>query len=381
MFPLLSEILAFVSMASRVASRPLTSQVTFVVLALAICSLATIAGFGALAMTNADREALVSQRTFAANGLAEQVEATTEQQQSVTVWDDAVTAAKSGDDAWMAENLSTWMYSYYGHDRVFVLDELNRPVHAMVGGELVDRSAYTQVESSVGRLVDQLRLLMMQVATGERTAARLLAEDLVSIDGKPAIVSVMPIVPSSDRVSQDTGTEYLHVTVQLVDDTLIGKIASQYQLKDARLLPLADEGDTSASMPLVDSSGAILGYVGWERDRPGLSFIAKTAPALALGALLSAGLLWFLLRRLRRASAQLERSQDETEFLAFHDTLTGLPNRALFDDRLQRAHVAVQGGGRLALLYVDLDRFKIVNDVLGHGAGDQLLVGAAKRMR
>src|SRR4029077_7139332 len=69
-------------------------------------------------------------------------------------------------------------------------------------------------------------------------------------------------------------------------------------------------------------------------------------------------------------------------YLADHDVLTGLPNRRLFLHRLCQgiAHTR-DSGGSLAVLFIDLDRFKQVNDVLGHDAGNQLLCEAAKRIR
>lgn len=79
-----------------------------------------------------------------------------------------------------------------------------------------------------------------------------------------------------------------------------------------------------------------------------------------------------------------ERKQLEARLLhdALHDTLTGLANRALFVDRLQCAMKQVERCDRylFAVLYLDLDRFKAINDSLGHGAGDQLLVTIAQRL-
>ena len=70
------------------------------------------------------------------------------------------------------------------------------------------------------------------------------------------------------------------------------------------------------------------------------------------------------------------------ERLAFHDSLTGLPNRVSFLESLGRAIARAASDGRLvALLYLDLDDFKPVNDAMGHAAGDELLIAVAERLR
>jgi diguanylate cyclase (GGDEF)-like protein/PAS domain S-box-containing protein len=77
-----------------------------------------------------------------------------------------------------------------------------------------------------------------------------------------------------------------------------------------------------------------------------------------------------------------KRDQERIRFMAQHDTLTGLPNRALFADRLEQAlRLARRASTRLALLFLDLDDFKPVNDTFGHAEGDLLLQEAARRLR
>jgi diguanylate cyclase (GGDEF)-like protein/PAS domain S-box-containing protein len=71
---------------------------------------------------------------------------------------------------------------------------------------------------------------------------------------------------------------------------------------------------------------------------------------------------------------KLKESQEKLDHQAHHDALTGLPNRLLFHDRLQHAMVrAARCGEQLAVIFIDLDRFKNVNDTLGHHVGDELL--------
>lgn len=84
---------------------------------------------------------------------------------------------------------------------------------------------------------------------------------------------------------------------------------------------------------------------------------------------------------LYRSNDELKRRQDRLQYLAYHDPLTGLPNRKLFNEQLEESLLWAQNNNLMVgLLFIDLDGFKKVNDTLGHEMGDRLLITVANRL-
>ncbi|ODT76863.1 MAG: histidine kinase [Pelagibacterium sp. SCN 64-44] len=87
-------------------------------------------------------------------------------------------------------------------------------------------------------------------------------------------------------------------------------------------------------------------------------------------------------RQAEARASELENARSRIEHNALHDSLTGLPNRRYLDEMLKNhAEDGYYGSGSIALLHIDLDRFKQINDTLGHAAGDAMLVHASKVLR
>jgi diguanylate cyclase (GGDEF)-like protein len=118
-----------------------------------------------------------------------------------------------------------------------------------------------------------------------------------------------------------------------------------------------------------------LGALDLYRDEPG----RLSAEALDTAQVLADVAAAYLINA--QARVDLRRSSEQSREQAMHDALTGLPNRLLFLERLDHAVRRAGGSSRTAaVLFVDLDRFKLVNDAHGHGVGDELLVAVADRL-
>lgn len=110
------------------------------------------------------------------------------------------------------------------------------------------------------------------------------------------------------------------------------------------------------------------------RKRRVWQMIASAGAALAL---LLCGFVWLLYRRSMRTSRRLRELNEELAFHSTHDALTGLLNRRSFRD----AMAARKAGASRCFILLDIDHFKSINDRLGHAAGDEVLVGVARRLR
>ncbi|MDD0974733.1 putative bifunctional diguanylate cyclase/phosphodiesterase [Pseudomonas fontis] len=138
-------------------------------------------------------------------------------------------------------------------------------------------------------------------------------------------------------------------------------------------------GMAAANFP----DGSFCGALGSGLSGNGLDYLVLiTTIAVLAVALLTSVLDARLESRTAELALSLTRANQELTQLALHDTLTGLPNRTLLADRIDQAISKVaEQGGYFALMFIDLDGFKPVNDAFGHHTGDQLLKEVALRLR
>jgi diguanylate cyclase (GGDEF)-like protein len=188
-------------------------------------------------------------------------------------------------------------------------------------------------------------------------------------------VGAVAIVPIA---IQEQAPQAVLVGVASLDGDLLSRLMRRAGLGPVDLVLPEKDGDTRAEMALADVDGRRIGALAWTPTQPGNERALWFAAILVFFAALFAALVVYHSRRVARILAE---SEARAQQMAGQDLLSGLPNRALFNQYLD-AEIGrtARTGSAFALFYLDLDRFKEINDSFGHEAGDRLIKGATQRV-
>ncbi len=164
------------------------------------------------------------------------------------------------------------------------------------------------------------------------------------------------------------------VGLRRIDATWMARLAATDAVASLAVVP-APSGDPSVYAMAINGAAKPV-WLEWRFDDTREHFVANIgAWVVSFAVLLAAFIAW-------RTTKGLAANELAAKRLAGHDLLSGLPNRLLFTDILESELENLQHtGGNLALFYIDLDRFKEINDSFGHEAGDRLIVAVARRMQ
>ncbi len=341
-----------------------------------------------------DSEAVARQQALIDNAFSTRLGRAVGELRSVAWWDDTVkyTAPETYDGEWLDREIGSYMLESYRHDRLIIFNEANKPIY--VYGE--NTGLGTPV---LARDMAASRPVLMQARGGRNVSPRVKSSAragslyefgqtenrkfsrgfgaIISIQGKPAIATALLITPSFDT---EKVSPVRRVVMTIIDVTpaVLTDIGTSTMMPDLSFTAPHDK--RLGSYVLRTDDGQMLATLKWTPKQPGTEMVRRVLPwiAAAIGTAMFAMAL--LIFRLFQSTSKLAQREIEAQHLANHDALTGLPNRRRLRADFERLVAAGEELGIISIACVDLDRFKDINDTLGHQAGDALIRAVATRI-
>ena len=317
-------------------------------------------------------------------------------------WDDAVTKLNGPDiEPWARDFLAGYFWGSHRIDHIFHVRFDGTLLHCWKGVRLERNCQFDEIAPQVRELVRR----SVKESPGESPISewrrhgdvnwpydskglpipRGLAA-MTRYNGYPAFLAVASVVPDVQPELLKGPPDYI-VLVRNFDQRVISDIGGSLLLQDVVYEEQLRESDGRNAFALPTIDGENIGGVSWRAKPPGPAILRRTAPLLAVYILFFVGVVAggaIIVRRMRRTTSELIASEAQAQHNALHDAMSGLPNRAHFMQKLRQelsACVERRELGDVFVAYIDIDRFKAVNDTLGHHVGDELVRQVALRLR
>lgn len=305
-------------------------------------------------------------------------------------WDDAVLMLdQRQDQKWADFNVGNYLYTFNGFTHSFVVDGDAQLFYASVGGARAGLEWFQPFAPTAAALLPEVRLkearrppLGRRPGKDNIVVPPIQSFTVTRVDGQVYLVIATLVQPDFGMHLPKGARAPVVISAKPLDQLFLSAFGKRYLLDELQVLKPGAEIGASGSLVLRNTAMKDVATLVWTPRKPGSLLLGQLLLPLCVVLALLCLIAWTVVRRSGRIVSDLIASEARAKHLAFHDPLTRLPNRALLFDRL-RASLAALGsnGGQVMVLCVDLDRFKVINDSLGHHAGDLVIETMAQRLR
>jgi diguanylate cyclase (GGDEF)-like protein len=336
-------------------------------------------------VASADHERAIVER-----GIVEQGKELDEVVATQVGWDKAIAKLDNKfDPAWADFNLGNYLYTFNGFSHVFVIDGEARPFYAAAHGERTNVAAFAPFKEAADQLIPRIRAAELTRGPIKPRPGKnnilippIQGNVFARIGGQMYVVTATLVQPDFGKILPKGPRAPITIAAKPLDAAMLKAFADRYLLAGPMLVSPDYQSPDRQQVVLHARDWAPLAAFSWIPAKPGTILRQKMQVPLLIGVLLMALLAFSVVRRGATIMRELIASERRSKHLAYHDLLTQLPNRAMLFEQLRALLARRQPGGvPLVVICVDLDRFKEVNDTLGHHAGDLLIQAVASRLR
>ena len=283
------------------------------------------------------------------------------------------------DWAYVQQNLGPTLYRDLSVDDVLVVGPNGVITYAVLGGELTPKPPRDLLSPDLLALVDTAR----EAPPNEAKPA----VAYVVIAGRALVAAASAITTGGDpTIKRLSGPPSVLVFADVLTPERMLQIGQDGSIAKLGVTLGGESRPVSASLSAPTPRSGGLEFA-WEPERPGSLLLRQVLPWLAFAAVGFGLLIGLILRRavktaeiIETSTRALTQAHRQAEYTALHDAVTLLPNRLQLHQFLND-HLGSDLPAPLAVLFIDLDRFKPINDVFGHEAGDRMLKATAARLR
>ncbi|HEY8567229.1 MAG TPA: EAL domain-containing protein [Beijerinckiaceae bacterium] len=288
-----------------------------------------------------------------------------------------------------SSNTILWRFGkaaeYFEFDGAFLITPEGKVLSGMADRTGADQAAFDRLRplwgSTIATVAAELAAADTAI-TGEDDRAAPRAMTRLMSEGSQVYAAIaLPIAKMPALEAEAGPVRLIAVALKRYSPTDLQKIAALHAIEDFEIVEQAPAG-ARAALALTNAAGDVSAYAVWRPERPGDLMRERLVPLTLFGSCLALALFGVVVIYIRWIAKDLAQSQETTQNLLGHDPLSGLANRMLFGERLDQElnRLGRTGGSGLAVMFLDLDRFKDVNDTYGHQVGDELIKLVAKRL-